>query len=65
MEIMLPNLSGGPGVRLTGEGIVLRVEPRNAKTTSAFESGFAVSVQFYLQSSESVLSHLKRSERVM
>jgi hypothetical protein len=65
MDIMLPNLSGGPGVHLTGEGIVLRVEPPNAKTTSASDSGFAVSVQFYLQSPESVLSHLKRSERVM
>lgn len=65
MEIMLPNLSGGPGVHLKGEGTVLRVGPPNAKTTGTFGSGFAVSVQFYLQSSESVLSHLKRSERVM
>jgi hypothetical protein len=65
MDIMLPNLSGGPKVHLTGEGVVLRVETGNGKTTSASESGFAVSVQFYLQSSESVLSHLKRSERVM
>lgn len=60
MDIMLPNLSGGPGVHFDGEGVVLRVEPPNAKTTSASESGFAVSVQFYLESSESVLSHLKR-----
>ena len=65
MDIMLPNLSGGPGVHLTGEGLVLRVEPSDAKTTRGSESGFAVSVQFYLQSSESVLTHLKRSERLM
>ena len=65
MDIMLPNLSRGPGVHLTGEGVVLRVEPPNTKTKGASESGFAVSVQFYLQSPESVLSHLKRSERVM
>ncbi len=65
MDIMLNNLSGGPGVHLTGEGVVLRVEPPNAKNPSASDSGFAVSVQFYLQSAESVLSHLKRSGRVM
>jgi hypothetical protein len=66
MDIMLPNFTdGGPGVHLTGEGVVLRVERPNAKTRSASESGFAVSMQFYLKSSESVLTHLKRSERVM
>ena len=65
MDIMLPNRSGSPGVHLTGEGVVLRVEPVNTRTTGTSESGFAVSVQFYLQSAESVLSHLKRSERVM
>jgi hypothetical protein len=65
MDIMLPNLAGGRGARLTGEGIVLRVESPDAKTTSASERGFAVSVQFYLQSTESFSQHLKRSERVM
>jgi len=65
IDIMLPNLSGGPGVHLTGEGVVLRLEPHNAKATRASESGFAVSVQFYLQSPDSVLTHLKRSERLM
>jgi hypothetical protein len=65
LDIMLPNLSGGHGVHLTGEGTVLRVEPRNARTTSASEGGFAVSVQFYLQSSESVVSHLNRSRQIM
>jgi hypothetical protein len=65
LDIMLPNLPGTTGVHLTGEGVVLRVDPRSPKRASTSESGFAVSMQFYLQSQESVLSHLKRSEQVM
>lgn len=66
MDIMLPNILGGEfGAHLTGEGVVLRVEPNNAKAPGESESGFAVSVQFSVESPESVLSHLKRSERVM
>jgi len=66
MDIMLPNIMGGElGAHLTGEGVVLRVEPCNEKAPCPRESGFAVSMQFYVESSESVLSHLKRSERVM
>lgn len=66
MDITLPNMAGhGPGVHLTGEGVVLRVEPHEAKVASALESGFAVSMQFYVEPSESVLSHLNGSGRVM
>jgi hypothetical protein len=66
MEIMLPTILGGElGAHLTGEGVVLRVEPNNGKALGSSDGGFAVSVQFYVQSSESVLSHLKRSERLM
>jgi hypothetical protein len=66
LDIMLPSLvDGGPGAHLTGEGVVLRVEPHNCRMPSVSESGFAVSVQFYLQSSESILSHLRSSGRVM
>lgn len=66
MDILLPTVSGGgSGAHLTGEGVVIRVEPHNEKGSSTSESGFAVSMQFYVESSESVLSHLKRSERVM
>ena len=66
MDIMLPNLFGGElGAHLTGEGVVLRVEPDDGKAPGISESGFSVSMQFYVESSESVLSHLKRSERLM
>jgi hypothetical protein len=66
MDIMLPNILGGElGAHLTGEGVVIRVEPNNGKAPGASESGFEVSMQFYVESSESVLSHLKRSERLM
>lgn len=66
MDIMLPTLSGGgPGAHLTGEGVVLRADPHNDKTPGTAGSGFAVSMQFHVESSESVLSHLKRSERLM
>jgi hypothetical protein len=66
MDIMLTTvLGGGPGAHLTGEGVVLRVEPHNEKAPSTSKSGFAVSMQFYVESSESILSHLKRSERLV
>ena len=66
MDIMLPNIMGGElGAHLTGEGLVLRVDPQNEKAPSTSESGFAVSMQFYVESSESVLSRLKHSERLM
>ena len=66
VDIMLPTLwVGGPGAHLIGEGVVLRREPTNPKAPSTSQSGFAVSMQFYVESAESVLSHLKRSERLM
>jgi hypothetical protein len=66
MDVMLPSIMGGElGPHLTGEGVVLRVEQRDEEAPDISASGFAVSVQFYVESSESVLSHLKRSERVM
>jgi hypothetical protein len=69
LDIVLSNLSdGGPGAHLVGEGMVLRVDPQgnsNGNLPWGLESGFAVSVQFYLESSESVLTHLKSCGRVM
>ena len=66
LDIMLPNSMGGEiGPHLAGEGVVLRVEPDHTRASGTRESGFAVSVQFYVQSSESVLSTLMRSKRVM
>ena len=66
MEVMLPNILGGEfGAHLSGEGVVLQVEPNNGKTPGVSEGGFSVSMQFYVESPESVLSHLKRSELLM
>jgi hypothetical protein len=66
MDIMLPNISGGEfGTHLIGEGVVVRVEPHNGEVPGTSESGFAVLMQLYVESSESVQSQLKRYARVM
>ena len=66
MEIVLPKLTDtGPGMHLTGEGVVLRVEPRRTKADGTTECGFAASVQFYPEPMESVLSHLKISGQIV
>jgi hypothetical protein len=65
VEIVLPRLvDAGPGMRLTGEGIVLRREADSAKGISATGGGFAATMQFYPEATESVLSHLKSSGQV-
>jgi len=66
MEIVLPKLGDtGPGMHLHGEGVVLRSEPHGFKGASAGLGGFAASVQFYPETTASVLSHLETSGRVM
>jgi len=55
MEIVLPKLGGdSPGMRLQGEGIVLRCDFGDAA-----KCGFAASAQFYPETAESVLSQIK------
>jgi hypothetical protein len=55
MEIVLPKLTdSGPGMRLHGEGIVLRCD-----YGGAVECGFAASAQFYPESADVVLSQIK------
>jgi hypothetical protein len=67
MDIMLPKLANdGLGMHLTGEGIVVRIEPRGTNDESYVQGGFAASVQFYPEASEElVLSHIKTSGRVV
>jgi len=66
MDILLPKLTlSGPGMHLTGEGVVLRVEPRGTKGAASTAGGFAASVQFYPEASELVFSHFTRTGRVM
>lgn len=66
IEIVLPKLADtGPGMHLTGEGVVLRVDPRGTRANGNTECGFAASVQFYPEPTESVLSHLKISGQVV
>jgi len=66
MDILLPNLEGsGSGTHLTGEGIVLRVDPHNNRIAGPSNCGFAASVQFYPEPSELVLAHLRVSGRMM
>lgn len=60
MEIVLPKLKdAGPGMRLEGEGIVLRCNRGDAA-----KCGFAASVQFYPEATDAVLSQLRASGQV-
>jgi hypothetical protein len=62
MDILLPRLKdSGLGMRLNGEGVVIRVESRGVNN----EAGFAAEVQFYPESSEMFLSHLKCAGQVV
>ena len=66
LDILLPNPSDArPGAHLIGEGVVLRIGPHDRKALDGWGRGFAVSVHFYLETSESVLAHLKAAEGVM
>jgi hypothetical protein len=66
MEIVLPKLADtGPGMRLSGEGVVLRREPKGTKELGGARGGFAASMQFYPETTDSVLSHLKTSGQIM
>ena len=66
MEIVLPKLGDpGPGMHLSGEGIVLRSELSSAGGAAASAGGFAASVQFYPEATTSALSQMGTSERVM
>lgn len=66
MEIMLPTLTDtGSGMHLQGEGVVLRGEPRGSKGAGSSRAGFAASVQFYPETTATVLSHLEISGRLI
>jgi hypothetical protein len=66
MEIVLPKLTvPGFGMHLQGEGVVLRVEPSDVKFGAAAVGGFAASMQFHTDSTESVLWHMETSGRVV
>lgn len=66
IEIVLPKLAGSsPGMRLTGEGVVLRREANGNKGVGTTEPGFAASAQFYPEATDAVLSQLKFSWQVM
>ena len=66
MDILLPKLEApGFGMSLAGEGIVLRVEPCGSESGGTNEPGFAASVQFYPETTESALSHLETFGRVV
>lgn len=61
MEVVLPKLAdASPGMRLQGEGVVLRCE--NGDVT---KRGFAASAQFYPEASEAVLAQLRASGQVV
>lgn len=61
MEIVLPRLvDSSPGMRLQGEGIVLRCVNGDAS-----KRGFAASAQFYPEATEAVLSQLRASVQVV
>jgi hypothetical protein len=62
LDVLLPNLEDiAPGMRLCGEGKVLRCDIRDAKDTCTTEGGFAASVQFYPKVSDLNLSNFEMS----
>jgi len=62
MEIVLPKMADtGFGMRLHGEGVVHRSEPRGSKGAGSSDEGFAASVHFYPEATAWVLSHLATS----
>jgi hypothetical protein len=66
LDVLLPNREDfAPGMRLYGEGKVIRCEPNGNKDTGTREGGFAASVQFYPEPSEVALLHLERSEQIV
>ena len=66
MEIVLPKLGDtGPGLKLAGEGVVLRREPSSATGVAASRGGFAASIQFYPETTASALSRMESSGQVM
>ena len=65
-DILLPKLvDPGNGMHLTGDGVVLRVDPQDATGSEANQGGFAASVQFYPEKSDAVLTHLKLNAGVV
>jgi hypothetical protein len=61
MDILLPKMmEPGPGMHLSGEGIVVRAESRRG----ASECGFAAEVQFYPETPEVFLSQLNTSAQM-
>jgi hypothetical protein len=65
LDILLPTVSDSrPGAHLIGEGVVLRVDAHGSTIHDCPPGGFAISVQFYLDTSESVLTHLRCADRV-
>jgi hypothetical protein len=63
MDISLPKMGDhGLGLSLTGEGVVIRVEPGGSHGADTRKAGFAASVQLYPEASASVLSRLETSE---
>ena len=66
MEIVLPKLTvPGFGMHLQGEGVVLRVVAPDVKSGAAAVGGFAASMQFHTDSTESVLQPPETSGRVV
>jgi hypothetical protein len=55
MTVSLPRLGGdGSGMKLHGEGVVVRVEDNNTAKTKTLGKSFAASVRFYPDSDRSV-----------
>jgi hypothetical protein len=66
LEVLLPNLEDiAPGLRLCGEGKVLRCDIRDDKATWTPAGGFAASVQFYTKGSDLKLSNFEMSGQIV
>jgi hypothetical protein len=62
LDILVPKLEDhGFGMSLSGEGVVLRIEPHGSRGAGTSKAGFAASVQFYPEASASDLSRQETS----
>jgi len=65
-DILLPKLANpGNGMHLTGDGVVLRIDPQDARGLIPAQSGFAASMQFYPVRPEVVLKHIHLNGRAV
>jgi hypothetical protein len=66
VDIMLPKLiDPGSGMHLTGDGLVVRVDPPDERSSNPSEGGFAASIRFFPEKSDLLLKRMKLHGRLL